>query len=241
MSLLQMVELRLDMPALLRFLRDQGLDPGEGDDLGYGVHAWLAAAFGPMAPKPWRLLVDRRRPTRILGYSLHNAEELRQRLHDFSHPGAFAVCAEPDTDIASRPMPAWKPGRRLGFELQFCPVGRKARTGVEKDLFLLNADAAPAMPLQREAVYCDWIRTKLQQTGAANVTAIGLAGFQLVRQTRQSQGPGRRSRSHPLRPQALVRGELTILDPDAFSDLLARGVGRHRSFGYGMLLLRPPS
>jgi CRISPR system Cascade subunit CasE len=39
----------------------------------------------------------------------------------------------------------------------------------------------------------------------------------------------------------LLRGELTVADPDAFSALLARGVGRHRAFGYGMLLLRPPS
>ena len=37
-----------------------------------------------------------------------------------------------------------------------------------------------------------------------------------------------------------MRGVLTITDPDAFAQLLARGVGRHRSYGYGMLLLRPP-
>jgi CRISPR system Cascade subunit CasE len=41
------------------------------------------------------------------------------------------------------------------------------------------------------------------------------------------------------RPQALVKGVLNIADSDAFNRLLARGIGRHRAFGYGMLLLRP--
>ena len=36
-----------------------------------------------------------------------------------------------------------------------------------------------------------------------------------------------------------MRGILTITDAAAFSNLLARGVGRHRAYGYGMLLLRP--
>ena len=40
-------------------------------------------------------------------------------------------------------------------------------------------------------------------------------------------------------PDAVMRGVLTITDPDAFSSLLASGIGRHRAYGYGMLLLRP--
>jgi len=31
-----------------------------------------------------------------------------------------------------------------------------------------------------------------------------------------------------------------VQDPQAFAALLARGLGRHRSFGYGCLLLAPP-
>ena len=38
-----------------------------------------------------------------------------------------------------------------------------------------------------------------------------------------------------------MRGILTITDPIAFAELLKRGVGRHRAYGYGMLLLRPPA
>ena len=40
-------------------------------------------------------------------------------------------------------------------------------------------------------------------------------------------------------PDVVMRGVLTVTDPDAFSNLLAHGIGRHRAYGYGMLLLRP--
>ena len=36
-----------------------------------------------------------------------------------------------------------------------------------------------------------------------------------------------------------MQGILTVTDSAAFAALLARGVGRHRAYGYGMLLLRP--
>lgn len=60
-----------------------------------------------------------------------------------------------------------------------------------------------------------------------------------MRQLRRTQGKARRP-ARPLRPWALLHGTLEVRDPAAFMALLARGVGRHRAFGYGMVLLRPP-
>jgi len=236
-----MVELRPDLAAIFRFLHGQGLDTrGADEDLGYGIHAWIAAAFGELAPKPWRLLLDQRRPPRVLGYSHSNAAQLRQRMEAFSTPEVFEVCGS--DGIASKPMPEWQSGCRLAFELQCCPIGRKAGSGIEKDLFLIRADTEPNRKLSREAVYCDWVRDALQRDQAAKITSIRLAGFRLVRQTRQSQnGEGRRKQSHPVRPQATLQGELLVANPNSFTMLLAHGIGRHRSFGYGMLLLRPPA
>ncbi|WP_083761830.1 type I-E CRISPR-associated protein Cas6/Cse3/CasE [Alkalilimnicola ehrlichii MLHE-1] len=53
--------------------------------------------------------------------------------------------------------------------------------------------------------------------------------------------PGRTptGKTRLVRPDALVTGRLTVRDPDTFATLVARGVGRHRAFGFGMLLLRP--
>ena len=42
-------------------------------------------------------------------------------------------------------------------------------------------------------------------------------------------------------PDALIRGELEITDGAKFAKLLAGGIGRHKAYGYGMLLLRPAS
>jgi CRISPR system Cascade subunit CasE len=36
-------------------------------------------------------------------------------------------------------------------------------------------------------------------------------------------------------PDASFTGVLTVRDPEAFGRLLARGIGRHRKFGFGML------
>ena len=33
---------------------------------------------------------------------------------------------------------------------------------------------------------------------------------------------------------------MTIRDPLAFGRLIRNGIGRHKAYGYGMLLLRPP-
>jgi CRISPR system Cascade subunit CasE len=42
------------------------------------------------------------------------------------------------------------------------------------------------------------------------------------------------------RPQALFAAEAVIREPARFADYLTRGIGRHRAFGFGMVLLAPP-
>jgi CRISPR system Cascade subunit CasE len=45
----------------------------------------------------------------------------------------------------------------------------------------------------------------------------------------------------PEGPDATIHGTLTVTDPGVFTKFLARGVARHRAYGYGMLLLHPPN
>jgi len=228
------------MKALFDFLDAEGLTTRD-EDLGYGIHAWLNAAFGDLAPKPWRLFMDHRRPSRILGYSPHAASELHQHLYDFAIPSAFDVCADPMEMIKSKPVPTWRPGRRLGFEVHCCPVGRKSGTGIEKDLFLLQADSSNT-PIDRDTVYCNWVRMQLEKDDATSVIDANLFGFRLVRQSRSTQEiNGQRVPRQLTRPQAIIRGELIVNSPAKFTDILARGIGRHRAFGYGTVLLRPSS
>ncbi|HHQ42762.1 MAG TPA: type I-E CRISPR-associated protein Cas6/Cse3/CasE [Chromatiales bacterium] len=240
MSALHMVELTFSRRALLAFLEENGLmeGPRGGDeDLGYGMHAWLMAAFGSLAPRPWRLFERGNAPLRVLAYGSCDAVALRERMRDFASPSALAVC--PPGRVRSKPMPGWIPGRRLGFEVLCCPVGRKAANGTEKDLFLLRADEAGHASLDRGRIYGDWVTERMERGGACRIHDVELAGFRLVRQLRRTQGKARKP-ARPLRPWALLRGTLEVGDPTAFATLLSHGVGRHRAFGYGMVLLRPP-
>ena len=239
MKPLYMIEMSLDPIALHKFLHLQGFARRPEDiDFGYGIHAWLGAAFGLLAPKPWRLFMDRRRPPRLLGYASHDADELREYMAAFADPVAARVCGV-SGDIASKAMPFIGAGRSLGFEVLCCPVGRKTGSGIEKDIFLIAADNTETDELDRSSVYCKWILERLEQRGVS-VSSVELSGFKHVRQMRQTNRvDGRRRVRYLIRPHAEFRGILTVTDPEGFRELLMTGVGRHRAFGYGMILLRP--
>lgn len=239
---LNMLQFDLAPSPLLGFLRGQGLSHHLGDDLGYGVHAWLVATFGQLAPRPFRLQLDANGmgTLRLLAYSNQGKEALLAAAKSNARADARQVC-DLDADLRAARLPeTWAPGREFGFEVLVCPVTRKSRSGVEKDVFLQRADHAdPTTALDRWQVYADWLGERL--AGAAILRNVETRGFQLVGQTRatQRQGHGPRTRHILRRPEALIAGRLQVADGTSFERLLARGVGRHRAFGYGMLLLRP--
>lgn len=235
-----MIDLPLDAARLMRFAHRQGHGQSAGEDFGYAAHAWLAATLGDQAPKPFRLL-ENRQGLRMLGYAGQPIEALTEHARIFAEPDALSVCAW--ADAAGKAMPdRWQPGRRLGFELRACPVSRAER---ERDVYLVavsRADAAGTQPPSRPQVYAEWLGRQLTREGAARVApnGIDLIGFQRVRSQRLDHGSGGSRHRSIERPDALFAGELTIDDPDVFGRLLTRGIGRHRAFGFGMLLLRPP-
>ena len=104
----------------------------------------------------------------------------------------------------------------------------------------VSHDDVDAPAESREQVYHDWLIRKLD--GAAEVETCRLDRFRLVRLFRRGRRTGKgRARKAPQLPEAVLKGRLKVLDSEAFSHLVARGIGRHRAFGFGMLLLRPPS
>jgi len=69
---------------------------------------------------------------------------------------------------------------------------------------------------------------------------ISIVGFRRVKVFRRDRGKGHSNKRGIEKPDVIFSGELVIRRPIEFGDLLKRGVGRHRAFGFGMLLLRPP-
>ena len=238
---LQMIRGEIDLRSFQRWAGLRQLMSRQTFDEGYAMHCFLAGVFGDLAPQPFRLIVPRGKGSRcgvFYGYGRADVEALRGAIAQFADPLQARVL--PGSSLDGKLMPAtWKAGTRLGFEVLTRPTVRRARggrnPGGEVDAFQREAEryAPGAMPRSREEVYTDWLSDQFERHGGAELESASLASFQRTRSMRAL-------RRRPFEgPTALLRGRLTVTDSDGFSRLLGRGVGRHRSYGYGMLLLRP--
>ncbi|RVT87395.1 type I-E CRISPR-associated protein Cas6/Cse3/CasE [Rhodobacteraceae bacterium CCMM004] len=254
---LHLARLPVDLPALARAAGERGWTRGRraAFDEGRALHHLLGEAFGPGALQPFRLVVaPRARGGTLWAYTEIDADALRE----ISAPVALSEAAEaalPLARLATKPMPNIAvPGRRLGFDVRLRPVVRLAsaipppgdrtagrrhgfRAGAEVDAFLSAAlrasdrDAIRISGESRESIYTEWFADRLGE--AARIEEVSLAAF---RRSFAAREGGRGTDG----PDATLQGTLVVCDPDAFKDRLRRGVGRHRAYGYGMLLLRPP-
>lgn len=238
---LQMIRAEIDLRSFQRWAGSKQLISRNAFDEGYAMHCLLTESFGELAPQPFRLITPRRKGNRrgvFYGYAEAGVDALREASTMYADPLQARVL--PGSSLEGKPMPAvWKTGARLGFEVLIRPTVRRARghrnPGGEVDAFQREAEryASGEMPRGREEVYKDWLSEQLQRHGGAELEEASLVSFQRTRAIR-------RRGSRPVEgPDALMTGALTITDGEKFARLLARGIGRHRAYGYGMLLLRP--
>lgn len=247
---LQMIRADIDMRAFHRWVGSRRMMRRNAFDEGFAMHCLLTESFGELAPKPFRMITPRGRrhgPSAaqcsrgvLYGYTNAGADALREASMLYADP--LQCAALQVNGLASKPMPAaWSHGQRLGFELLIRPTIRRSKRaashpGTEWDAFIWEAIQHPkgGMKRSREDVYTDWLREQFRRRGGAQLTEeVRLKSFQRTRVIR-NRG------SRPIEgPDAVMSGALTITDEGKFADLLARGIGRHRAYGYGMLLLRP--
>ncbi len=254
--MLNLVHAPLDMRRLHRWAGSRGLMRRRTFDAGYAFHVLLSAMFGKGVLQPFRLFAsERRRSAALYAYSDDDQASLRRRAA-FSAPPDCEEVIDPRR-LRSKSMPAhFEQGQRLGFDLRLRPVrrlrndlpdpqlGSSLSKGSEVDAFRLELltgspdslvkageNAAGSTNITRESVYRDWLAERLGD--AVAVDQCKLAAFQRTRVVRGSNG-------RPEGPDAVLHGTVTVTNPDEFARLLRKGVGRHRAYGYGMLLLRPP-
>lgn len=237
---LHMLQLQPDVAASMRWAGTQGLLKSDSDDLGYVWHALLAAVFGPLAPKPFAVVEHPRRPPALLGYAACGAAALQEQALLFALPDAVAALGV--TGLAGKAMPdRFHAGQRLGFSVRVRPVvrvdGAGGRTTTrERDAFLhAIADVPSTTVVDRSLVYRDWVVRQLA-TGGATAETVSLDAIRRTRVVRRGRD---RLLKAPEGPDVAASGTLRVAEPELFAALLARGVGRHRAFGFGMLLLRP--
>lgn len=233
---LQMIRAEINLREFQRWMGVRRLQ-----DPDHAAHCLLVECFGDLAPKPFRLITPRGAATGCLyGYGQADASALREAIAVFADPKQSRIISPARLD--SKPMPAhWPVGKRFGFELRLRPVIRRARGSgcddAEADAFQVKAETfgKGEMPYTREQVYAQWLADQLNRKGGAALDpeTARLVSFQRARAVRKRQG-------RPVEgPDAVLRGALTVTATDAFAALLSQGIGRHRAYGYGMLLLRP--
>lgn len=250
---LHMVQLRLSARRLAGLGQRLGLfEQRRHVSTNYLVHCALGELFGDQAPKPFSVQDAPRqlgesagRGVRVLGYTRVEDAALHERAQLSTPPALYDGC---DWDaLATKPMPQSFPEEtRLRFELRACPVVRKSsggpkwNAGQELDAFLSHVWELddPEKDVAREDVYRDWLARQFDQRGGAEPHAIGMERFSIERMTRRSHDSSGRTVHTIQRPDVTLTGTLEVTDSGAFTDLLRSGIGRHKSFGYGMLKVR---
>jgi len=241
---LHLMRLQPNPTALATWSTRHGLLSPDGD-YGYAFHALLCAAFGDLAPKPLRYLGGR---NGLLAYTSADLETLRLSAQLATPDVARALGLD---EMDARPFPhVWNAGQRLGFEVRVRPIVR-AKDGRERDVYLHALGDRPGVAtnsdtgahIERASVYADWLAKQLALDDAAHVVEAHMDAFQLTRVVRKagSVESGRRNARTISGPDVVFKGLLQVGNSEAFARLLARGLGRHRAFGFGMLLLRPAS
>lgn len=250
-----LLRLPIDLAALARAANDRGWTKGRAAvfDEGAALHHLLSETYGPGALQPFRLMVAPRAASgRLYAYSTSKPEELRVLAAATAMPEIGQALAP--EKLEAKPMPShWKRGQRLGIDIRLRPTVRLAReipppgdrrgarghgfaAGAEVDAYLAEAlknpgrDAMTNSGRDRNTVYREWLAARL-----ANVAVLEEARLSTFHRKITRRG----DKAHEA-PDIVMQGTITIIDPTAFAGMLARGVGRHRAYGFGMMLLRPP-
>ena len=232
MTTLYLMQAKLDPVKLARWSAEQNLS-----DLDRALHCLIYGSFGAeKAPKPFLIQTERTDSLgrgSVLAYTALEATELRA-LAQKHQTLAMESVMPPETFKTAATPARWKPRTKLRFSVRVRPTQRgkwpeKGRRA-ERDIYLEGAEEIP-----RGELYCQWVAGMMEKQGGAYPVAETLAMTQFaIRKVRRQKTSG-----YSLGPDATVSGALEVKDPERFRELLAIGIGRHRAYGYGMILLQP--
>jgi len=247
---LTFLHIPVDLKALYRMNDKRAWAAARNFDEGRALHHVMGEIFGKKSLQPFRLLVPpRKRTGSLYAYSLLPADQLNDTGRTCA-PELEAVL-DPAAMRAKSLATDFAAGRRLGFDIRICPVRRTDREGNrnasrEIDAFLHEAlrhgDDKNWMKNNnrtREAVYTDWLAERLGGAASLQPGTTRLARFRRTIKARDK--PKTLDHKPKLEsPDAVLHGTLTVTNSAAFAEKLCHDIGRHKAYGFGMILLRPP-
>ncbi len=207
-------------------------------DLGYAIHQALTETFGAAAPKPFHFFETR--DFKLLAYSRYTVSQLIDfGLQQKQKAKGWELSSAALNFPAMEAVPLRRPcvlGDRYHFAVRTRPVTRISHAkerglSRECDVFLhAIAHKTAEAWLDRQTVYLSWFGEQVANAGAK----VGEVRIRSMKRT-QVYRKGAPSLDGP---DVTFTGTLEISDAEMFSQFVARGIGRHRAFGFGMLLLR---
>jgi CRISPR system Cascade subunit CasE len=228
-KMLYMIALNIYKKSYAKWLKARNMSDQQSS-----LHFLLDSTFGPSALKPYRAYPTGGDTFQVLAYTTSDQETLKATSQLIACPDSLEV-----VDMGSmrtKVMPEFTEGQEIGFDLKTVPV-RRVQKNIEMDAYDLdvrngvydrNAETAVE---DRVESYMTWLEHRLQK--AADVdrerTCIELKG----------KVPRQRSKIC-YRHEIQITGNLIVKDPTLMGECLASGVGRHKSYGYGMIILRAP-
>ena len=210
-------------------------------DTGYLIHCALKELFAERAPTPFEIMGTGEGVTEVLAYSDFSHIELLDSIRPDA-PESLKNAAY-NGDFSSRRMPGqFSRGQLYSYRIRLCPVIRKARgsgerAGSEVDVFLAEAERSGVKKgLDRSDVYLKWFKTAINKKECLDIQSVRISELKLDKLLRRNS---ERQGQSIVRPNAVFQGIWKVTEPDSFRVLLRNGFGRHKAFGFGMILLKP--
>ena len=224
---LHMIRAKVDFRALHEWMNEE-----EVEDEDTGMHHIICSTLGELSPRTFRLMRPREgHHGKLYAYTQAAAEDLVETMAAAADPLAWRVIDA--STVMGKPMPEeWKHGGALGFNLRARPVMRsRAPNGrtTEMDSYQRGQNGPGRME-----TYANWLQNIMERRGGAQVGRVRMTNYKDTATVRKK---GRRKVTGP---DVTFDGTLYVDSPEAFGEMLASGVGRHKAYGYGMLLLQPP-
>ncbi len=254
----QLIYIPLNMKNFKRWAGQRGLIQRRVFDEGLALHTLLSSVFGQSTLQPFRLFSsDRRTAATIYAYADLDAAYLKEIAEFTATPDCLAVINT--KRILSKQMRLdFTNGQTLGFDVRVRPVRRLMRDlfdsqsgktltkGSEVDAFRVNAlrqfpngwndekVCAIRMGQSRSKIYIDWLIERLKDSAEIQLQDCHLVQFRRNRICR-------RNGINTEGPDVCIQGSLTIKRSSEFALKVSNGIGRHKAYGYGMMMLRPPN
>ena len=205
-------------------------------DPSYRIHCLLSETFGGGSPlSPFRLMSSPGRQRSILAYSPMEAGLIVQTAERVmsERAGRFPKSVLSLGELRTVRVPLLQTGQKLAVSVLAVPHRRMdgSREMDAHGLALRRARESGLKPPTREASYTAWMTHRIERTGGATLSAAWINSWERASELRnKNRRPARITRAE-------LGGVLTVRDPGLFTGLLARGIGRHRGYGYGMIMI----